>query len=75
MEYVKEVEVERTVSGAFLAVVAVALLSAVGALGWCYFLQKNVTLNQQKLAEAQRSWTRPTRGCERPRRRWARVSA
>ena len=57
MEYVKEVEVERTVSGAFIGVVAVALLSAVGALGWCYFLQKNVNLNQQKLAEAQQQNT------------------
>lgn len=57
MEYVKEVEVERTVSGAFIVVVAVALLSAVGALGWCYFLQKNVNVNQQKLVEAQQQNT------------------
>jgi chromosome segregation ATPase len=57
MEYAKEVEVERTVSGAFIVVVAVALLCALGALGWCYSLQKNVKVNQEKLAEAQQQNT------------------
>jgi septal ring factor EnvC (AmiA/AmiB activator) len=52
MEY-KEVEVERSVSGAFIAVVAVALLCAIGALGWCYGLQNHVTATEHKLAEAQ----------------------
>ena len=40
-------------SGAFLAVVAVALLCALGALGWCYGLQNHVTAAEHKLAEAQ----------------------
>ena len=52
MEY-KEVEVERSISGAFIAVVAVALLCALGALGWCYGLQNHVTATEHKLAEAQ----------------------
>ncbi len=52
MEY-KEVEVERTFSGAFLVVVGLALLSALGALGWCYGLQNHVTATEQKLAAAQ----------------------
>ena len=52
MEY-KEVEVERSVSGAFIAVVAVALLCALGALGWCYGLQNHVTATEHKLSDAQ----------------------
>ncbi len=52
MEY-KQVEVERSVSGAFIAVVAVALLCALGALGWCYGLQNHVSMTEKKLAEAQ----------------------
>ena len=52
MEY-KEVEVERTVSGAFIAVVAVALLCGLGALGWCYGLQNHLAATEHKLAEAQ----------------------
>ena len=35
-EYVEQ----RSASGAFIAVVAVALLAAIGALAWCYTLQK-----------------------------------
>jgi len=52
MEY-KEVEVQRTVSGAFIAVVAVALLCALAALGWCYGLQNHVAATEKQLAEAQ----------------------
>jgi len=52
MEY-KEAEVQRTVSGAFIAVIAVALLCAIGALGWCYGLQNHVAATEHKLAEAQ----------------------
>ena len=52
MEY-KEVEVERSVSGAFIAVVAVALLCALGALGWCYGLQNHMGVTEKKLAETQ----------------------
>jgi hypothetical protein len=43
---------ERSASGAFIAVVAVALLAALGALGWCYVLQSHVTAADQKLAAA-----------------------
>jgi len=52
MEY-KEVEVERSVSGAFIAVVLVALLCAIGGLGWCYALQHRVATTEQKLAAAE----------------------
>ena len=45
--------VERSASGAFLAVVAVALLAAVGALGWCYALQGRVHTAEQALAGSQ----------------------
>ena len=48
----KEVEVERSVSGAFIAVVAIALLCALGALGWCYGLQNHVAATEQKLVAA-----------------------
>jgi chromosome segregation ATPase len=46
---------DRTVSGAFIAVVAVALLCALGALGWCYGLQNHISATEQKLAEAQQA--------------------
>ncbi|WP_263368304.1 hypothetical protein [Edaphobacter bradus] len=43
---------ERSVSGALLAVVAVALLAGLGGLVWSYSLQKNLGVAQQKLVEA-----------------------
>jgi hypothetical protein len=43
---------ERSASGAFVAVVAVALLAALGALVWCYGLQNHLVLTEQKLAAA-----------------------
>ena len=49
----EEVQVERTMSGAFIAVVAVALLCALGALGWCYGLQNHVAATERKLADAE----------------------
>ena len=49
----EEVQVERTMSGAFIAVVAVALLCALGALGWCYGLQNQVAATERKLADAE----------------------
>jgi chromosome segregation ATPase len=52
MEY-KEVEVERTISGAFIAVVVVSLLCGLGALGWCYGLQNHIKAAEQNLATAQ----------------------
>jgi septal ring factor EnvC (AmiA/AmiB activator) len=45
-------EAERSVSGALLAVVAVALLAALGGLVWSYSLQKNLGAAQLKLAAA-----------------------
>jgi hypothetical protein len=56
MDY-KEVEVERSMSGAFIAVVAIALLCALGALGWCYALQHHISINDQKLAAADQANT------------------
>ncbi len=43
---------ERTVSGALLAVVAVALLAALAGLVWSYSLQKNLGMAQAKLVTA-----------------------
>ena len=43
---------ERSASGAFVAVVAVALLAALGALVWCYGLQNHLSATEQKLAAA-----------------------
>jgi hypothetical protein len=43
---------QRTMSGAFLGVVAVALLASLGALGWCYGLQNHLSTTEQKLAAA-----------------------
>lgn len=52
-EYVEE----RSASGAFIVVVAIALLAAVGALGWCYTLQGHITSTDQKLAAAEQKNT------------------
>jgi septal ring factor EnvC (AmiA/AmiB activator) len=46
-EYVEQ----RSASGAFIAVVAIALLAALGALVWCYTLQSHLAAAQQKLVE------------------------
>lgn len=43
---------ERSISGALLAVVAVALLAALGGLVWSYSLQKNLGIAEQRLAAA-----------------------
>jgi hypothetical protein len=40
-------------SGAFLGVVAVALLASLGALGWCYGLQNHLSSTEQKLTAAE----------------------
>ena len=42
----------RTYSGAFLAVLAAALLAALGGLIWCYNLGSKLTTQQQELADA-----------------------
>ena len=43
---------QRTMSGAFLGVVAAALLASLGALGWCYGLQNHLSATEQKLIAA-----------------------
>ena len=43
---------QRSMSGAFIAVVAVALLAALGSLVWCYGLQNHLKVAEQKLAAA-----------------------
>jgi septal ring factor EnvC (AmiA/AmiB activator) len=51
-EYVEQ----RSASGAFIVVVAVALLAAIGGLAWCYTLQNHIAATEQKLvAEDQKS--------------------
>ncbi len=52
-----ELVVERSVSGLFIGVVAVALLAALGALVWCYGLQNHLAAAEQKLAAAQQQNT------------------
>jgi hypothetical protein len=47
-----EVVAERSASGAFVAVVAIALLASLGALVWCYGLQNHLGVAEQKLAAA-----------------------
>jgi chromosome segregation ATPase len=43
---------ERSASGAFIAVVLVAVLIGLGALGWCYGLQNHITAAEARLAAA-----------------------
>jgi hypothetical protein len=43
---------ERGISGALLAVVAVALLAALGGLVWCYGLQNHIAAAEQRIAAA-----------------------
>jgi hypothetical protein len=43
---------ERSMSGAFIGLVAVALLSGLGALVWCYGLQNHLSVTEQKLTAA-----------------------
>jgi DNA repair exonuclease SbcCD ATPase subunit len=52
MNDTEPVVAERSASGAFIAVVAIAFLLGVGALIWCYGLQNHLTAAEQKLAEA-----------------------
>ncbi len=53
MEEKEFVVEERSVSGALLVVVALALLAAVGGLFWCYTLQKDFGAATQKLTTAE----------------------
>src|SRR5215469_14550840 len=46
----EEYVAQRTVSGALLAVVAVALLAALGGLVWSYSLQKHLAVAEHRLA-------------------------
>jgi DNA repair exonuclease SbcCD ATPase subunit len=48
---------ERSASGAFIAVVIVAFLLAVGGLIWCYGLQNHIAATEQKLAAADKKNT------------------
>jgi len=48
---------ERSVSGALLAVIVVALLAGLGGLVWSYSLQKNLGAAQAKLAQAEQKNT------------------
>ncbi len=48
----KEAMEERSGSGAYLAVALVAVVLALGTLGWCYGLQNHLAATDQKLAAA-----------------------
>jgi DNA repair exonuclease SbcCD ATPase subunit len=52
MSDTEPVVAERSASGIFIAVVAVAFLLGIGALIWCYGLQNHLTADEQKLVEA-----------------------
>jgi chromosome segregation ATPase len=52
MSDMEPVVAERSASGAFIAVVLVAVLIGIGALGWCYGLQNHLAATDQKLAAA-----------------------
>lgn len=55
---------ERSVSGALLGTVAVALLAALGGLFWCYTLQKNLGETEKKLTVAVQKNTELTQKLE-----------
>jgi hypothetical protein len=52
MSDMEPVVAERSASGAFIAVVLVAVLAAAGALVWCYGLQNHLASTEQKLTES-----------------------
>jgi len=52
MSDTEPVVAERSASGAFIAVVLVAVLIGVGALAWCYGLQNHIAATEEKLAAA-----------------------
>jgi chromosome segregation ATPase len=52
MSDTEPVVAERSASGAFIAVIAIAFLLGVGALIWCYGLQNHLAATQQRLADA-----------------------
>lgn len=56
----EEQVVERSASGAFIALVGLALVCALGALGWCYGLQNHLTAAEQKLTAADQKNTELT---------------
>jgi septal ring factor EnvC (AmiA/AmiB activator) len=52
MSDTEPVVAERSASGAFIAVVAIAFLLGVGALIWCYGLQNHLAATEQRVADA-----------------------
>ncbi|HWB32820.1 MAG TPA: hypothetical protein VG714_06580 [Acidobacteriaceae bacterium] len=50
MSDTEPVVAERSASGAFIAVVAIAVLLGLGGLAWCWGLQNHLTADEQKLA-------------------------
>jgi hypothetical protein len=52
MSDTEPVVAERSASGAFIAVIAVACLLGVAALVWCYALQNHITAAEQRLVAA-----------------------
>src|SRR5208282_1178611 len=50
-------EAPRTYSGAFLAVIAIALLASVGALIWCFTLGSRLSTAQTELADTKQQNT------------------
>ncbi len=48
---------ERSISGVFIAVVVVAVLLGIGALGWSYSLQNRIAASEQKLVDADKKNT------------------
>jgi hypothetical protein len=46
---------ERSMSGAFIAVIGLALLAALGALGWCYGLSNHLSATEKKLTATEQA--------------------
>jgi F0F1-type ATP synthase membrane subunit b/b' len=57
MSELEEAQAPRTYSGAFLAVIAIALLAAVGALIWCFTLGSRLSTQAAELADAKQQNT------------------
>jgi hypothetical protein len=53
----EEIVPERSMSGAFIGVIGVALLAALGALAWCYGLSNHLSATEKKLAVAEQANT------------------
>jgi type II secretory pathway pseudopilin PulG len=71
MSETEPIVAERSASGAFIAVVVVAVLMGIAALIWCYGLQNHIAATEQKLAAADKKNTDLANQIERTNARMA----